>query len=60
MPAILNYSEVTKDKKIAEDAIAKILTDLQDHTGILVHGITITKLISSDSKKIIISLNVSQ
>lgn len=45
--ATLTYSEIIKDKKDAEAAIGKILSDLEKQTGKKVVNIYITKIIAS-------------
>lgn len=59
MTETLSYIEVIKQKQAVEAAIAKMLEELQEQTGALVHSIAITKLIGSHSSEIKVSININ-
>ena len=56
MAETLTYSEVINQKKATEKAIAKLLTELQEQTGCLIHYITTTKYIGSTDTEIKVSI----
>ena len=47
MTQTLSYSEIIKDRNEAENAIGKILLDLQKQTGCQVNGIALIKIIGA-------------
>lgn len=51
MTATLSLSEIMQEKRATEQAIAKILSDLQRDTGAYIHGIALTKLIGDKGTK---------
>lgn len=59
MTGTLSYSEVIAQKKAAEEAIAKILKELQEQTGANIHGIGTTKLIGAKEIEIEVSINLN-
>lgn len=59
MTSILSYTEIIDQKKATELAIAKLLKELQEQTGSLVHGINITKLIGAMDTEIKVSINLN-
>jgi hypothetical protein len=59
MNATLSYSEVIKDKKTAESAIAKILFELQELTGCQVKGISFVKIIGKAETMFITQIDIN-
>lgn len=53
MTATLSLSEIMQEKRAAEQAIAKILSDLQRDTGAYIQGIALTKLIGDNGARIV-------
>lgn len=51
MTATLSISEILQEKRAAEQAIAKILSDLQRDTRAYIQGIALTKLIGDKGTK---------
>lgn len=53
MTATLSFSEIKNIKKATEEAIGKLLLELQMDTGAIVNGLNITKIIGTQGSKII-------